>query len=240
MGYASAVIADESALFNNPGAMGEIRLPSTWFAYEANAMLPGANRMAAGISFPTHFGTAGIGLFRFGDDLYSEQIASTGFANKLGIASLGARVNLVQYKAEGFGNKSAISVDFGGLAQITPQVSVGAYIINLTQSRISDDEYLPVKLVAGLGFRPNPQFIISTELEKDINHNATWRTGAEYSFHKKVSARTGFNLNPSAAFFGLGLQARRLKVDYAIQLNLVLGTTHQTSVAYSLEKKVRK
>ena len=240
MGYASAVLADEMALFNNPGAITKVPKASTYFAYEVSPALPGANRTSAGFSIPTRFGVGGLGLFRFGDNLYSEQIISGGFSNKLGIASLGAKVNYIQYRSESFGTKSAVAIDFGGLVQITSQISVGAYIVNLTQSKITSDEYLPVKLVAGFGFKPSEQFFFSTEIEKDIDIKATWRSGVEYTIHKKVFVRTGFNLKPTAAFFGLGAQAKRLKVDYAIKLATTLGTTHQASAIFQFEKISKK
>lgn len=235
MGYTSSVLVDETALFNNVGALAENKKPASFFTYEARPALPGADRTSMGISLPTKFGVGAIGFFRFGDDLYSEQIASAGFGNKFGITSLGVKVNYIQYRAEGFGTKNAVSINFGGLAQITPQISVGAYIVNLNQSRISPDENLPTKLVTGIGFKPVDNFFIATELEKDLDYHVTWRTGAEYIIHKKVFARTGFNLNPSSTHFGLGTKTSRLKIDYAITFS-ALGTAHQASAIYQFQR----
>ncbi len=236
MGYASSVTMDETALFNNVGALAENKTASSFFTYEARPTLLGADRTAMGFSLPTRFGVGAIGLFRFGDEVYSEQIASAGFSNKFGIASLGAKINYIQYKAEGFGTKNAISVNFGGLAQITPQISVGAYIVNLNQSRISDDERLPTKLVAGIGFKPAAYLFIATELEKDLDYHVTWRTGSEYVIHKKVFARTGFSLNPSSAHFGIGAKASRLRIDYAFTISKSLGGAHEASAIYQFER----
>ncbi len=239
MGYASSVIVDETALFNNVGALAENKTASSFFTYEARPTLQGADRTSMGLSFPTRIGVGAIGLFRFGDEVYSEQIASAGFSNKFGIASLGTKINYIQYKAEGFGTKSAISINFGGLAQITPQISVGAYIVNLNQSRISYDERLPTKLVAGIGYKPADSLFIATELEKDLDYPVTWRTGAEYVIHKKVFARTGFSLNPSTAHFGLGAKATRLRIDYAFTVSRSLGGAHEASAIYHFDKKKR-
>ena len=134
------------------------------------------------------------------------------------------------------GNKSAISINFGGLAQITPQISVGAYIVNLNQSRISSDERLPTKLVAGIGCKPVDYIFIATELEKDLDYHVTWRTGAEYVIYKKVFVRTGFSLNPSSAHFGLGTKASRLRIDYAFTISKSLGGAHQASAIYQFER----
>lgn len=240
MAYASSTLKDEWALFNNPGALAEVKRPSTLFAYEVRPALEGADRIATGILIPTKFGVSGLGVFRFGDQLYSEQTISAAFSNKFGIASLGAKVDFIQYKAEGFETKNAVGVSFGGLAQITPQISVGAYIVNINQPKISETEQLPTKLTAGLGFRPATNFFISTEIEKDINYNATWKLGAEYMIHKKVFARTGFNLNPATLFFGTGFLSGSLAFDYALTFSRVLGGAHQVSATYRFGKSIER
>jgi hypothetical protein len=240
IGFATANLCDEFSVFNNPGTLAAIKTLSSAFAYEANGLLPGANRTAASFLLPTPVGVVSFGMFRFGDALYNEQIISTAFSNKLGIASLGGRINYIQYRADGFGTRSTISFDFGGLAKFTEQISAGAYIINIAQSRIADDEYLPVKLVAGLGFTPTKQVFVSTEIEKDIGFKPTFRTGIEYTIHRKVFVRTGFNLNPSKGFFGLGFHSGHLKVDYALQLAFNMGITHQASAVCLLASSRKK
>ncbi|NOT76839.1 MAG: hypothetical protein HOP08_18090 [Cyclobacteriaceae bacterium] len=240
MGYSSATHKDDAALFNNVGALAEIKNTSVFFAYDMQPGLLGANRMAAAFSLPFKFGTAGIGIFKFGDKIYSEQILSAGFSNKFGIASLGIKANYIQYNASGFGIKNAVSINFGGIAQITKQILVGAYIVNINQSRISEDEQLPTKLVAGIGLKPADAFFISTEIEKDLDYDARWKLGAEYTIHKKIFVRTGFNLNPSAGYFGIGSKARRLVIDYALSFSRIPGSTHQLSVAYRIETSNKK
>ncbi|HLZ17172.1 MAG TPA: hypothetical protein VKQ08_09030, partial [Cyclobacteriaceae bacterium] len=212
------------------------------FAYEARPALAGANRMAASFSSPLKIGAIGLGIFRFGDDVYSEHMAVLGFAHAIGNTSLGARVNYVQYLAEGFGKNSAVSVDFGGITQITPQIFIGAGITNLTQSKLigTDGERLPLRLVAGIGLKPSDKIFIGSELDKDIEYPISWRTGVEYSIYKKVFFRTGFNLNPNAAYFGLGVQKKNLKFDYAIRFNPLLGAAHQASAVVVIPYKPKK
>lgn len=241
MGYASSGISDEWSLFNNPGGVGKISQTNAAFAYEVQSQLKGANRMAAAFNKPFKWGIASVGLFRFGDDLYNEQLISAGFGNQLGIASLGMKVNLVQYHAEGFGVSTALSFDFGGIAELTEKLSVGAYITNLTQSRIGEnEERLPTRLTAGLSFNPEKNIFITTELSKELEYAATWRTGIEYSFHQKVFFRTGFNINPNSAFFGIGVFKKKIKFDYAMHLNHLKGASHQASASYWFSQKDKK
>ena len=240
LGNASTTLKDEWSLFNNIGGLAKVKESSTAFTFEAKPALPGSSRMAASFSSPLKIGAFGIGIFKFGDKLYSEQILTTGYSNQFGIASLGLKLNYIQYRTEGFGTKSAVSVSFGGIAEITNQISIGAYIQNLNQPKLTNNERVPVKLAVGVSFKPTEQILLLTEIEKDLAHDPTLKFGMEYAIHKKVFSRTGFNLNPEAAFFGVGFKGWRLKFDYSIQYTSNLNFAHQASASYRIEKSVKK
>ncbi len=84
MGSASATLADEWSLFNNIGGLGKINQRSANFAYEAHPALTGANRTTALIISPSKIGTLGLGVFHFGDDVYSEHMLSFGIGSSIG------------------------------------------------------------------------------------------------------------------------------------------------------------
>lgn len=242
MGNASSSLQDEWSVFNNPGGLGKIKESWTAFAFEASPALPGANRMAAVGLLSTRWGSSAMGIFRFGDNVYSEQLISLCYGNQIGNTSLGAKANYIQYRADAFGTRTAISMDFGGITQITPQITIGAYIINLTQSKLSTSEIerIPTRMVAGIGFHPSEKTTLITELEKDLDfQQPIWRMGMDYKIYKKISFRTGYNLHPSAAFFGIGYQKHLLKIDYAFRYSHFTGFAHQSSVSYLLSKKKR-
>lgn len=236
MGYASATLFDTWGLFNNPASTAKLENTGAGFTYDLHPVPNGANRTAAVISATLPIGVITGGAYRFGDGLYNEHLISAGFANKFGLASLGMQVNYIQYSAEGFGTKGVASINLGGIAELTPQLSIGAYIINLNQPKISGEEKLPTRLVAGLGFNPMEKLFIAAEIEKDLDVDPTWKMGLEYAFHKKFSARTGYNLHPNTGFFGLGFKTKKFAIDYAIQYNVSLSLSHQASVGYQFGK----
>lgn len=243
MGFASSGLTDEWSLFNNMGSLGAADEMSVAASYELRAQLTNANRLAFAFNAPIRWGVTSVGAFRFGDDLYNEQMVSLGFGNKFGIASLGIKANYIQYQADGFGTYGAISIDFGGLAQLTDQLSIGAYITNLNQAKLNTDysaENISTRLTAGITFTPNKSLLITTEIDKDIAYAAIWRTGMEYSFKEKFLIRTGFNLNPQSGFFGLGVKRKKIRADYAIQFNSLLGASHQAAVSYWFDQQKKK
>jgi hypothetical protein len=240
MGYASSTLYDEWAIHNNIAGLAKIEHPAAAFTYESNPSFPAFNRMATVFTAPVKkIGTAGIAIYRFGDDLYNEQILTAGFANTMGLASLGIKVNYFQYHIESFGNTQAFTVSLGGIAELTPGFTVGAHIVNINQPQLSEQnkERMPTLLILGMGFKPSEKLYLSTEIEKDLDYTLCWKSGVEYKVHKKFTARTGFNLNPQTGFAGLGFKPKKFQLDYAFRYHMNMGAIHQASVVYLFAHK---
>jgi hypothetical protein len=236
LGYASATLHDPWSIHNNVAGLAKVEQASAAFTYEANPAFASFNRTAAVFATPIKkLGVGGLAIYRFGDDLYNEQLLSAGFANKMGIASLGVKLNYFQYHTEGFGKAQALTVSLGGIAELTRNLMIGAYIVNINQPRIGHQsiERVPTLLILGLGFKPSEKLFLTTEIEKDLDYRACWKTGVEYKAHKKIFARTGYNLNPQAAFAGLGFKPKKFQLDYAFQYQMNLGAIHQATVLYT-------
>lgn len=237
LGYATCALADGFSMLNNVAGMATITQPVGVAAYNRASALPGANRAAFAASIPVKSGVAGFSLFRFGDNVYNESVVSAGFANQFGLAALGVKVNYIQYQAEGFGTKSAFTIGMGGIAELTKQISVGAYIANINRPEISaDGDKVPALLNASLAFTPTENVLLAAEVQKDLDYQTTWKAGLEYAVHHKFFVRTGFNLKPNASFFGLGFKNSRFNFDYAVQHSNLLQFSHQASVAYTFDK----
>ena len=239
MGYSSFSVADEACLFNNVAGLALLETPALFFDYEIVPQLPGGNRTSASLALPTSAGTLGVGAFRFGDDVYSEQLLSFGFGHRLGSTSLGARLNYVQYRASGYDTHHATTFDFGGITQINEKIRVSAGIFNLTQSSIAENEPLPITLVAALAVQLDKQMLLVTEVEKKLGTLLRIKGGIEYGLASKVFFRFGFNTNPIALFTGVGTRTRKIDIDYALSYSQPIGFTHQASGTYRLKNSGR-
>jgi hypothetical protein len=240
LGYASAGLRDEWALFNNVAGMSNLATSALQAAYDVRPQLEGANRMAFTACVPLPIGAISGGVFRFGDDVYNEHKLSVGYANKLGLAALGVSLNYIQYQALGFGRRGVATLNLGGIAELTKQLSIGAHIQNVNQPKIAEGshERVPTLLAAGVSFTPSSAVTLITEVQKNLDTKATYKLALEYKPVEKFAARTGVNLQPENIFFGVGLHQWRLAIDYAFQYNPGgLGSSHQASVGYKLHKK---
>lgn len=237
MGNTFCCLKDEWSVFNNIGGLSGIGKTTAAFSYDVKPALTGASAMAAVLARPLKTGTAGFGVFKFGDDLYNEQIITTGYSSKVGIASLGISFNYIQYYTEGFGSKGIVTVSFGGIAQLTPLLSIGAHITNINQPKIStlENEHVPTLLNVGLNFKASEKIILVAEIAKDLDYKATLKAGLEYKAQKKFIVRTGFNAYPTAGFLGFGFKPKKFTLDYAFRYLPSTGGGHQATVGYTFK-----
>ncbi|MEJ1237706.1 hypothetical protein WBG78_06245 [Chryseolinea sp. T2] len=234
MGNATACLTDEWSMLNNVAGLAGTKRSSIAISYDALPALPALGKMGCTLVHPGKV-ALGVSLYRFGDEVYHEQIAALGAATKWSHTQVGMKLNLINYAADGMGSKSVWSVSMGAITELTSWLIVGAHITNVNQPWLSkqSDERLPTVLTAGLLFTLEQNVIVATEVEKRINDTATGRAGLEFILHKKVKSRIGFQLNPQALTGGIGFHLRHFSSDYGIVYVQALGLRHQVSLAFT-------
>jgi hypothetical protein len=203
--------------------------------------LEGFNTASLALVVPVNIGSFGLGISRFGDELFNQQMVSVGYANTFGIASLGVKAGYLQYSIDGYGSKGVILIDFGGIAKLTEELLIGAHITNFNQSKLAEleDERVPTILALGMSYRPSTQVMVNLEVEKDIDFNPVFKFGVEYKIIEQVSLRTGINTKPNRQFYGFGLRPNNIPVmlDYTFSNNKLPGTAHQLGIGYKIKSR---
>jgi len=239
MGYSATCSRDGWSVFNNPAGMAGFTAVETGAGVERVTGFPSFERISAFAIVPWKLGATAIGASRFGDDLYNEQLITFGYANRFGLASLGAAVRYIRVNTEGFGGKSVASVSTGGVAELTPWLLAGAKITNIIQPKLAEGERLPTMMSAAIAVTHREKFVATLEIEKDLDYEPVIKAGTEYIFNKKFAVRSGFNLNPAAIFGGFGISRSRFTVDYAFCWNTEWPVVHGLSVGFQFIRKER-
>jgi len=241
MAYSSSALTDEWSAFNNVAGLAKVTSIVAAFTYDVQPSFKPFNKAAATFSFPVKIGVAGLGLFHFGDDLYNEQLVTLGYSNTFGLASLGVKVNYIQYNIQGFGRKAVLTASFGGIAELTKRLVLGAHVININQPKLSelDQERIPTVLIVGVLVKASDDATLTAEIEKDLDHKPAVKAGVEYRILKKFFIRTGIRIQPNTGYFGFGFKPTRYSIDYAFQYNQGIGSRHQASVSYKLNNKTK-
>lgn len=101
---ASVTLPDVWALHNNIAGIANLQQPEAGVYVENRFGIQAFTTVALQAAYPTgKFGSYGISLSRFGDELYSQQTLGFGAAHKLGNFSLGAKADLWQVAVAGYG-----------------------------------------------------------------------------------------------------------------------------------------
>ncbi|SNS21457.1 hypothetical protein SAMN06295967_105136 [Belliella buryatensis] len=239
MGNANLSLVDTWSVFNNIGALGRITEPSIVVGYDHRFQLNELTTLSAGTVIVSDRFNFGLSVSSFGDEDFNQRHIGFGISNQMGIASLGVKVNYVQTNIEGFGRSAVPVIEFGGLAELSPNLFFGAHIYNLTNAKVSklSNDHIPTVVKSGLSYLPTDKLIINLEAEKDILLEPVLKLGLEYNLMEKLWMRTGINTNPSNLFFGLGFRPKSFVIDYAMTQNQYLGATHHFSFGYIFSKK---
>lgn len=237
MGGVSSATANEWSIFNNPAGLIANNGISGVISYQTIFNFAPFNTVVAGVNTETPWGNAAFGVYRFGDELFSNQMASLGFAKQIGIMSLGAKANILQYNIDGFGKRSVFVAEMGALAEFSPQLNFGVHVYNFTQSVIAEEsqEKVPTLIRLALNYHPDEFLNIYIEGEKNVEDDPDFRLGVDYSIIENLWLRTGFSTLTNRHSFGAGFSFRKFTLDYAVRSNRGTGATHNFGLTYQIK-----
>ncbi len=236
---ASLTLADEWAIYNNVGGLARLRENYLVSACDVRYGMGGFTTVALAGVMPLRYGTGGVSVDRFGDVLYNEQRLGIAYGHQVDRVSLGLKGSYVQTAVADLGVRGRFMFEFGGIAELTPRLWLGASVYNFTQAKLAayEDERIPTVLKAGLSWRPLPQLMLNAETEKDVDYPARFRGGIEYQPAKPFFVRVGIATNPGTNHFGFGFRRKAFCFDYALRTHPTLGLSHHLSLSCKLNQR---
>lgn len=235
LGGASLTIRDEYGLFNNIAGISGISNPTAFAGFQDRYGVSEFQVIGGGALYPFSFGTTGIGFYKFGDENFSQQKIHLAVGNKIQMVSLGLGIDLVQYDIATIGTQQVIAIQFGGIAEITPQLLFGAHIFNLNQAELDNEtgDRVPTIMKGGLSYLPTDELMLNLEVEKDLDFDEVVKFGIEYEVIDRVFLRTGISTDPFINAFGVGFHPKSFKFDYAFSRDANLGNIHELSISFT-------
>jgi hypothetical protein len=118
------------------------------------------------------------------------------------------------------------------MAYITDFLKWGFFAKNFTGSKIGESkEKLAQVYRTGFTFQPRNDFNLILEIEKDVRHPLSFRSGLEYSVNDYVDLRAGVGTKPTSFSGGISINYNLFQIEYAIYNYQNLGITNQGSVS---------
>ncbi|MDX5339234.1 MAG: hypothetical protein LPK25_09410 [Cyclobacteriaceae bacterium] len=238
MGNLKINLSDSWSYFNHIGALDRIKNSEIAVAVDQRFGLKELSTFSIASGIQTEYGTLGVGISRFGGELFNQHLIGLGFSNTIGMMSFGGKVDWFQTQIEGFGTGNAFLISLGGKAELGPKTFFGANFSNINRAKISKNtaQRVPTLIQMGLSYLPSKTLGIFTEIEKEADSPAICKLGLEYLPSEWLALRTGISSSPARISFGFGIKKDRLGLDYAFGENSRLGTSHHVSLGLNLKE----
>jgi hypothetical protein len=121
---------------------------------------------------------------------YHQWQSSLAYGKKLGRVSLGAQMNYTTQSSSGYGNKGWISAGIGALWQLSPVLTTGWQLYQLSGKLFSgnDGERMAYGYTAGLGWLVAPSVLLEGAFIKHEAQPASFLTGLHYKAGQRLMA----------------------------------------------------
>lgn len=236
MGTSSVALIDVWSAFNNQAGLARLTDATAGVYYENRFLLKELGYKAGAFALPMNQGTLALSFSHFGYDAYNESKIGLAFAKAFGkYIAFGVQLDYNMARiAESYGNRNFITFEAGVLANITPELAIGAHIYNPVRAKLSEfnDERAPVIFRLGAAYEITDKFLLTAETEKNIDHTANIKAGIEYKLIPQLHLRGGVSTNPSSNSFGVGIFAGDFIIDISASYHYVLGFSPQASLNY--------
>ncbi len=225
MGQSGVALADsEWSVFNNIALMPTDHNHISFYGYQFAGIAEITDMALAG-TFQTGLGTLGIGLHRYGFNLFHENRFLAGYKYSEGNVHFGVSASYTHlYQGEGYGSAGAPGFHLGIAAEPVQNVVVGIRTTHINQPSYGNtDEELPREVAGGISYSLANESVITAELVKDVRFPVSFRSGVQFRLIPSFFARAGLTTEPSSWSGGFGYQPKPWTINIAIQQHNPLG-----------------
>ena len=241
-GMGSAFVAlsnDGWGLFYNPAGLATINRYEASIYYSPSAFGLSELSLSAAIAvLPTSIGSFGIGLRRYGFELYREMSGTLSYSNILSDLMLGVNLNYHSVSIVNYGSAGTIGIDVGAKMKLLEDIDWGISIKNGNAPTIgSAKEELPQVFSTGIAYFPIVNLTLAADYRKEVKRDGSLRFGTEYRIIDEVALRAGTSRKPIEYYSGLGVRYSVFQFDYAYEGHQELGGTHHLGLTIRWGRK---
>ncbi|MBI1807623.1 MAG: hypothetical protein HYR76_11285 [Ignavibacteria bacterium] len=233
LGNAYVALSDDAwAIFFNVGGLSQLSSREVSCCYSPQPFgLSELSTVGAAVVLPTHTGVVGIGVRRYGYEMYREVSTSLSYSNTLSGMDVGVSVCYHSVSIKNYGSAGTIGLDAGAMIRIASGWRWGISMKNLNAPRIGiSKENLPQSFSTGVMYSPSVDVRLMLDVQKEVLFDPSPRFGFEYWLIDAVAFRGGVSDTPSQFSGGVGIRYGIFCFDYAFTTHQELGGTHQVSV----------
>ncbi len=93
---------------------------------------------------------------------------------------------------------------------------------------------LPNIFSTEISYNPLPETYVAIGFQKEKKHKVSTRFGFRYDLINSLTLLSGYSLEPNQIYFGIGLDYKRVNINYAINTHPQLDSSHYISIIYDM------
>ncbi|MEO6734167.1 MAG: hypothetical protein ABIN01_23300 [Ferruginibacter sp.] len=200
---------------NNQAALAQAKNTAAGVYGERKFLLTATSLYAAAIQVPASMGNFGINLVYAGFKNYNEYQLGLTYARSLGsLVDIGIQFNYHGYRVPAYNSSNAVNFEIGAIIHLTEQLHTGVHVYNPMGGKFAKTgEQLAAVYKAGIGYDASDKFFVSAEVVKVKEQPVHVNAGVQYQFVKQFFARAGISTASSAAYGGVGIGWKNLRLD---------------------------
>ena len=231
-----AIPACTTAVFYNPAGMIADHTWSAEISYRNFYGLTGINQTDLAVNFALSDQPLALGISRFGNIIYQEyQIFIAGMIAVNSKFRCGVSFQTYFLSIKGYGTDNSYGANLGMIYLPAPDLYCAAVVYNINQPVIGQNgESIPHGFSFGISYFAENRVMITGEIYRDTRFAPDYRLGISYKFDLPLIIRAGIQDTINCYCVGLGTVFSTFKLDYAVQIQQILGVSHIFSVSYTL------
>ncbi len=228
-----ALANDPTAVVENPAGLAFLPGPQFCSFYSRPFGLKELETVFLGAGVPFQRAGLGLALNRFGFHRYREEMVFFTLSWRATPRfSVGVSFFFGQLTIPNYWKAHTLGFNLGYLYRLLPRLFVAGSVKNAGHATLASGESLPQELNAGVAWLAGKTALVSFQAFKTLRFPVSLRTGAEWTFFRRFTLRSGFLTQPARLAFGFGLRFGRFQLDYAYLSHATLGGTQQISVSF--------
>lgn len=236
MGNNNAVVSDVWSIHGNAAAITALAKTTVAINYIRHFLSDQISTQGFVAVLPIGNNFLGVGIKRYGLDVYNQNTATFTYAKKFGNRfSMAMNVNYHQLKITNYGSTNGFSLDVGFYYTLDDKLNLGAFITNPSQQKFTNEDVsMPIETTFNIGasYLFSDKVLVATTVSKIVNNGLDIRLGLEYQITSFFDLRAGVTSNPIKQFAGFGTKIKKLSIDFATAFDTNLGYSPQLALGY--------
>lgn len=234
LGNASVCLTDIWSSFNNQAGLAHLTSPELAFSYENKFLMKELANKAITFVFPYKNNVLNVNFSQFGFSSYNDNKFSLGYSRRFGKhLSFGLQLNYGIIQFDEYNNSFRfVTFEAGALYSVNKTLSIAIHVYNPNSSFILEsNERIPAIIRIGAVYVPHKDFLLTTEIEKNIYNSVVFKSGVEYRCGNKTFIRAGVSTGRSPIHFGFGFTLSKIVVELSSEYDQLLGFSPQSSIS---------